>query len=351
MGKQLLVILGAGAPFDLIPAAGGRRLGAAIDELWPPLTKDIFQVNRHTTEVLGKYPGAAGLVGSIRVDLHAERPLEPLLMELSRVTEGPRARQFPEIPLYLQDLFARISRDFTDQPINYARLADRLFASNAGFERMAFLTLNYDTLLEKVLVPSYLGQNITSLESYMGGKCLLVKLHGSVDWVRPLDLNASEHIVLSRYLEIIGGLGNANLPSALQKDIALRRPEDTRWSDDGRRLYYPALSVPLGEYTPVCPSYHLVELTRFLETCTNILVIGVSGRDFDLLRLLEANLPQQVWSFALVDGNRDAAIRARENFLDAVPRLRTCRVLQTHSDGFSSFILGDGLERYIEESG
>lgn len=337
----------------------GRPFGQADSNYTPPLTKDLFWANPVTGRILDSYPGARTLAGSIRYDLQKGEGLESILLRLRDAEDLPRAQQFPEVPLFLQDLFGKISENYTSLPVNYARLADMLFKEDSGFESIAFVTLNYDTLLEKVLAPDYLGKPIGDMGSYITRRCLLVKLHGSVDWAERLDLNIVKPGIQAfsreEYLALIRARKNAGLRSARTGDISLRSPTNL-WEDapppQPIEVYYPALSAPLGEYEPVCPSNHIDALKEFLSGCRNVLAIGVSGSGEDLLKLLEENLPQDVHSFWLIDQGEDNAERAYQNFVTRCSQLRMKFPRKALADGFTGFILSEdwGLEKFVTGS-
>ncbi|MCH7697912.1 MAG: hypothetical protein IH865_03085 [Chloroflexi bacterium] len=355
MGKNALVILGAGAAHDLIPLGkDGQPLGSSAPNLVPPLTRAVFEDNIITKGILDQYQGARNLAGTIRIELEKDDAvLEPLLERMAEAEEKTLSQQFPQIPLYLQDLFLNISRQYTNQAINYQRLAFQLFSEESGLEQIAFLTLNYDTILDDVLSPSYLSLT-QSMASYANSECLLVKLHGSVNWARTFEFEQSRHESFGRreYLNLIGSLGYRGIGDKLGPDFAEHPPSGQRWThqDEGNlrtfTIYYPALSVPLGEYNPyyACPSSHVEALKEFLKDCKNVLAIGVSGRDQDLLGLLQDGLPKEVGMFALVDSSLAAANSSLDRF-SKVPQLSTWHLRYT--DGFSGFILQGGLEEVI----
>ncbi len=377
MSKRALVILGAGAAHDLIPMVN-EQVGLGLSQPValgsvnlsvpePPLTKDVFRASPHTQRLLDTYKRARDLSGPIRIALHRDdQQLEPLLKQYYDADEQPIASQFPEIPLYLQDLFTQVSQ-YTNQPVNYQQLAHRLFSAEAGFEKVAFLTLNYDTLLDDMLFPDFLGGALEDdVASYIGDRCMLVKLHGSVNWVKECEIEwpSDTALNLSRYLDLIASFGSSGLRTRFQSEITVRKSSYQRWQrhradrEIGRcTIYYPALSVPLGEYDMYdnCPRSHIEELKGFLKECRNVLAIGVSGRDGDLLKLLEENLPENVHSFWLVDKGKENTKRAYSNFVNACPKLKPKwphNAFPPGGEGFTDFILHSewGLDKFITGS-
>ncbi len=381
MGKRALVILGAGAAHNLIPlihrpADDGsftvEALGSVAEQsdfLEPPLTKDVFRAGRVTKELLDTYKRARDLSGPIRIALlKDDQQLEPLLKGYYESDDDLIAKQYPEIPLYLRDLFVRVSR-YTNQPVNYQELAHRLSSAEADFEQIAYLTLNYDTLLDEVLFPDYLGGALEEggMKAYIGDKCMLVKLHGSVNWVKECEIDWPGQVkafYLPGYLDTVASFGSRGLQERFQPEISIREATKDLWEmvEQGSpfwryKIYYPALSVPLGDYdmNDNCPRDHIEALREFLGGCRNVLAIGVSGRDGDLLKLLKEHLPEDIHSFWLVDKGADNAQLAYGNFLNGCPQLigkRPHSGYRPPGEGFTDFILDSerGLAEFIRGS-
>jgi hypothetical protein len=350
MGKRLVVILGAGASYDLIPAANGQYFATANWNYRPPLTSQIFVDSPLTEPVLDHYPGASDLAVHIRRELYRDRPLEEVLLELSKADHDPVKRQFLEVPLYLQELLGTVSTRFTTQPYNYQLLLSRLAAPAMEFERVAIVTLNYDSILDHALA-QYFG-DVWTMDTYMNERFLYVKLHGSVNWARRLD-GPTVNIIgfdLGDYLQL---LRQADAIS-LSPHIEIRSHETRLAPIAGTmagQLLYPALSVPLGTYQPVCPQEHLRALEEFLRECDNVLVVGCSGKDGDLLEILRNGLPERLKAFMLVDNSRRAAIESRQRFAEAIPMLGAAPYSGINADGFSTFVIGDGLDEFIAHCG
>jgi hypothetical protein len=340
MGENALVILGAGASRDIIPPVPNQ---ARIEEEYQsPVTAELFGEGRAIRERIEKYEGVLQLASNLTIRLRSQT-LESILAEFSKSREPRRQAQFRQIPLYLQDLFWDISWRYTNEAINYTHLIDELFEV---FDHVTFLTLNYDLFMERALGIATLSKVLAPLGSYVSSKWLLVKLHGSASWGRKL----LEYTAVDRnregshdaYLEVIA---TARLNENLG-EIQLLAPAN-RWIRT-QPLYYPALTVPVdGKYEYNCPRAHLEALKDRLPDCSHVLAIGVSGKDQDLLDLMNQRLPNVVRQFVLVNNGADATSEAATNFSRAAPQLGA---VSLRDAGFSDFLLTGGLTQFCRSA-
>jgi hypothetical protein len=276
---ELVVILGAGASRACTPRPGN-------DLVRPPLAAELFDP-RYEEIVLRHYPLANAASSDIRVVVAGGAvALEQFLRERLRDSPDPYARRrYLQIPLYLQDLLAVVSHDYTQHPDNF----DRVINASLALDRVTFVTLNYDTIFDSRLALQT-GQ-ITTLEHYVGEeRWALVKLHGSVDWARRVNVTEVPTID-DRMVRAFTDLGE-ELEGVLDPEIIFRpiaAMQTFRWDPDIPSLFFPALSVPLGtEDELVCPPTHVEVLRHRLQSTDglNLLVVGYSGVDQEVLKLL-----------------------------------------------------------------
>ena len=143
---------------------------------------DLF--NASYAPILHRYPLAEAASADIRLrTASGSVALEQFLRERLRDSEDPYAqRRFFQVPLYLQELLFSVSRTdgngYTEHPENYDALVNACLA----LERVSFVTLNYDTLLDQRL---FIYSRLDTLASYIdpNERWALFKLHGSVNWV------------------------------------------------------------------------------------------------------------------------------------------------------------------------
>lgn len=341
-GKSALVILGAGASHDLLATVPTR----VREKFKPPLTQHLFGTSRLVLETLRHFPEARALASSVSVEIAQGRGLEEILADLSTDHSSPTTERFRELTLYLRELFWLVSENYTDQPINYEHLSTKLLHQTSGLSNVAFVTLNYDVILDRVLQGRFLGL-ADHKDGYISERCMLVKPHGSVDWVRRVDSVAPKDL-----LSIVDQAKAKHLHRKIisELDVDFRpvgdiivHPEWNLWDSD--HIYYPVLSVPLGNYNFVCPPPHTDALKEFLPGCKNLLSVGFSARDRDLLIFLAGQLPLlSTFCFVAFKGAEEAATR----FRDEVPQAEGAANQLVIADEFSSFLRTGGLEAFIE---
>ena len=282
--KTVLVVIGAGASRD---AANGS--GPVPDNaLRPPIASEIFQYRDTFEPILDRYPGAKRLQRAIlgpKSRVGGEFDLEQELETLR--TAERTARAFYEIPPFLRDVFRRVSQHYLGHPETYLTLAMAL----ADAHDVAFVSLNYDTLLEQALQEAYQLAPIAGLDDYAAnGRPLVVKPHGSIDWwwADPYGAKTFDELLDSLAL----GLSSDRLrfsPGGEYADEMRLRQRRGGQQTGPDVLFYPALTAPLAEKGPdqiLCPISHLEKLSEFQSHCVKYLFIGTSGWDTHVLELL-----------------------------------------------------------------
>lgn len=342
MAKNLTIILGAGASHSLNP--GGKVLDN--QGYRPPLTKDIFGKNREFRIILRSFPLAEILASDIDRQLRQNKPgvgleqiLESYEKELKNGKNNLITRQFLQIPLYLNELFGKISTGFTSQPDEYNTLVNLTLKSLDG---VLFLTLNYDNLLEIPLSKNY-GVDFSKEKHYINEKWRLVKLHGSINWYKEFSSRKEQEPTDAKYFDL---LKTSTLPLSLENSFTL-----TSMNGYGRRYFgrvpvYPAITVPVnGKYDINCPELHQKAARDFLSTCNNYLIVGTSGNDRDLFDMLKDNAKSG--KVLVVGKEENDTGKTREKFMTAVPQFQRNISIYFHNRGFSEFVDSGELDNFL----
>jgi hypothetical protein len=314
VAEDLVIIIGAGASHDCaVMRRGDGKSPYTLrdpDGDWrPPLTRSLFEPRATFAPILDDYPAAQAAAADIRALIDTAAPpdqafaLERYLRETLKESNSEDDRyRFRQIPLYLQHLLHEVSRQYTTDPENYHRLVNA--ALRSGLKNVTFITLNYDTILDRLLfqrtLRGTLSGNPEDMSDYVrkDRRWALFKLHGSVNWVRRV-LTPIDELPLPREFDpgpVFTGWFAAT-ESQIDED-QLDPTIELRVTDHvyelrfvGNRLYYPALSVPIGPDTQLlnCPKFHLDALRERLRRMGNticVLVVGFSGLDVEVIDLL-----------------------------------------------------------------
>ncbi len=288
---MLLVICGAGASYDSAPSRqptgqlGGR---STQDQFRPPLANELFGDRGFFGPILQKYPQCLPVIPRLRHIAHdssVEAELQRLQAEIPEYFE--RHAQLAAIRYYLQEVLSICGASWQSENnfiTNYLTLVDDIKRFKKRDEKVCFVTFNYDTILDDALGRA--GYPFRDMDSYIARDLMLVKLHGSVNWGRKVDMlvdrlphNDRQELaraLIERYssLQILKphlliGVGEA--PPAYRDNMPV----------------VPALAIPVEEKLDFeCPDQHVEALKAFLPKVTKILTIGWRGTEKSFMELL-----------------------------------------------------------------
>jgi hypothetical protein len=356
--RQAIIVIGAGASYDSVSENVSSR-----SELQPPLVTELF--DKRFEAILNDYPLAEQLAPDIRIATESGQVvLEAFLRdELLNSEYEHFRRRYHAIPLYLQHLLFEVSQRYTPQPDNY----DRLILEALRLDKVTFITLNYDTLLDQRLA---IDAPIERMVDYVraGRKWALVKLHGSVNWGQrifripdgpptkpPVELAAeAARRTFASYYARLGETIDVDPVIELRTGDSLEElrveweEPDYPYADREGDLYYPSLAVPLGEAdTMVCPDDHAQHVRDHQSQAPgglNVLVIGYSGLDQEVRKLLSWG-GRSLSSLLVVNGSLEqstaaAEVLARELGVEPGPDM-------AFAGGFNDFAQTDAISEWF----
>lgn len=333
---MLMVVFGAGASFDSFPSAPAPSNDTDFNER-PPLASQLFASRDYFRDIARRYPKCLPLIPELEPRSQAGLSVEEVLQEY-QARDDPEARsQLWSIRYYLRALIQDCELRWTARTrgvSNYSSLYNQ--ARRLG--HVCFVTFNYDTLLERAL--TQFDIQFPNLSNYIDSQsCILVKLHGSIDWIywiRKLSTtmlhNEPNELDLIRSAPAID-------PAAL-----LRKVGDTP-REALQEIYFqvPALAIPVvSKSNFVCPDDHLGALRKLLPQVTHIAAIGWSAGEQHFLDLLTANLKQHVAVTAVCGA--EAASK------DVLKRIENAGVKGTFTpvpETFTEFVRVHGIESLL----
>ncbi len=237
------------------------------------------------------------------------------------------------------------------------------------YAKVFYLTVNYDLFLDRAIQTVY-GVTFDSLHSYWQDRCVLTKLHGSVNWGRvilnynPKKASAEGDILqiletldsdlqLSDQIRVIPQLtysaqGGSELPSIENQNKAVVR---LRSAD--RATHYPALSVPIeGKTDSYISEDQLENIRAFLRGCSDFLVIGFSGLDEHVVQL--SRDVTKVRNLEIVSGGRARGVKTLQKFAATseafkihVPQHAFPGTWSPFDGGFAHFVDSGELDSFL----
>jgi len=339
--ENLTIIFGAGAS-----CASGAYAPGRDEQCPPPLAKDIFAPI--FDDILGHYPQLTRRVREVRIRLAREENVEEILRDLYD-SAARHQKYWPfQIPLYLRHLFWTFSLYCESGSTDFDVLVHPVLESS--LQRVMFISLNYDLLLDSAIAGCECPKwQFDTMDSYIpkGKKWRLIKPHGSVNWAREISNCPSDRYVGFRPSELSE---NPRFTTDTEPKVAL-------WSRQHHYPYlpgattdgylFPQVVIPADKPKDfACPDSHIQEVRAFLKNCANLLFVGFSGHDDDIISLLET-IPRGSRLMIVGMGKQDAQTIFKRMCSRASDIGRKELVATFYNAGFSEFIRSGELERYL----
>lgn len=254
---MLMVIFGAGASYDSVPAVPAGKVNPG--PFRPPLARDLFERTDLTMQAMAEFPQCQAIMPDLQNSSNNET-VEHVLQGFQDEDHPLRRRQLAAVRFYLQFMISKCQEDWkpvTRAGTNYQVLLSRLEHIRGPEEQVCLVTFNYDTMLEEAIW-STLGLPMRDLTDYIADpNYKVIKPHGSVNWAHQVHTYRSE-TVHARGLawELIDRVDQLNISSAYS--ITAARPPGR--SVENKPLF-PAIAIPIErKSTYECPDDHLEAL-------------------------------------------------------------------------------------------
>jgi hypothetical protein len=246
-------------------------------------------------------------------------------------------RQLAGLRFYLQEVTwetgSRWSAAAFNQT-NYALLTDAIERWRRRHdESVAYVTFNYDRMLEAALRPFLNLTWETGLDGYTNGPTRVYKVHGLADWGHRVVM--PQNYVFSDYRWMLVQQAPSLVPSANEwrrfLEYAIQQP--SRAGSEMGILLYPAIALPAtGKAGFECPAPHLEALDQDLARMDRLLVVGWKGQEEHFLKLLARQTQKVVAD--IVSGGEQSAIEVVERLAGRLKGL----VASPFSGGFSDYV-------------
>lgn len=300
-----IVILGAGASYDCINRFH-EFFGSIDAHKWrPPLGNDIFGVRANFREIYDKYAGAKSLSHSINSGNDIEDFFQKKWDLAVEKNDKHTLANIINIQYCLQELFYKISTEYSKNigVSNYHVLIQQAhdYYIETG-EEVAFITFNYDLLLEYALIQHYNEETEISKQTYTKYPIKIFKPHGSCNWFRKFKGEKSgfdfHNLLINKpaYNEILNQLDEEiivsdfpikNIHSDLINfpifHLGIDRTNQNQFTN-----CFPQLLIPIKTKDEfVMSQEHLDMMNDFLSKCKDMLIIGWKGQEERFLETLK----------------------------------------------------------------
>jgi len=331
---MLLVILGAGASYDSV---SHFRAPAQSDDR-PPLASELFENRPEFVKVMYRFGRCRQIVPFLRGQgVAIER-------ELARIQS--QADSFDDVHSELAAIryYLRFAiRECVERWVrkhyginNYVTMVREIarWRAESG-EKVAFVTFNYDTMLETAVM-QVLGFSVSDFLSYIRNPDYSVfKLHGSVNWARVIPVATPNSYTYDRVINEALSLGRG-----MTSEFAI--VDHAEMLNDGRGVLFPALALPVDRKDEFsCPTEHIAALANVIPQITKISIIGWRATEEKLLNMLRSRLTGLSGSAELM-----IVAESRKSALDTFENLGVHDKIAnwtTFDDGFSGLAL-NGFE-------
>ncbi len=272
-------------------------------------------------------------------------PVVPLLQQrpkgigveqiLQRLVEnekayGIRTQQMMSVRFYLQRIIWQSTAEWVQESggaTSYATLVDLIRQYQPQNAKVAFITVNYDMMLEQVLT-TLMDWEFRSVADYVHEDgWSLFKLHGSVNWGR----------VVTGVSQPVSSYADPELVNLLIRGASADQLTDSFYvvpqlpgvRKDTLALA-PAVAIPVEAKSSFeCPSAHITALAQLLPSVSRLMVIGWRAQDQEVLDLLRKEIGHPVRGY-VVSGSENGAV-------ETIRRLDAAGVIGEYDASFAGF--------------
>ena len=286
---MLMVIFGAGATFDSAPRYPARTSEPQVELDRPPLADQLFDEKPPFAAAMDRFKACRPLISPLRYrsqGVSVEQALSRLQGTCLQNDQG--RREMVAIRFYLQFMIRECVSGWENRHnhvTNYYTLLHSI-RQNRKDLKVAFVTFNYDTMLEDAL-SVVMNLPIKTIDDYVKSpEYKLFKVHGSVNWGRSMTgVPFPDNMVADQFTNEMIRFGNIILQGdCVTKHYSLT--EDSGQDQEPEPLF-PAIAIPVETKAEFeCPDKHLSLLKSSIREITKILIIGWRGMDPHFIQIL-----------------------------------------------------------------
>jgi hypothetical protein len=342
-----MVIFGAGASADSLRQYRLQRDSQPYEDR-PPLSDELFDTRfGFAYQGLPTIHEVAGEIADRPDGMSVEQKLEEMQAEAVKGLDARRWTHLMAIRFYLRRLIYHCDQEWPARVAgrtNYVDLVGAIRRWSRTNGPFSLVTFNYDLMLD-VACQSSLDLDLNDVADYVSrSKWILVKPHGSANWVRTAG-----------YAPTI--IGPAPTPASVIRSTDKLMPSNSFQviagpeqvvGADGTTLVLPALTIPVQAKAEFeCPSEHVAALGVAISNVTHLLVIGWRGAEQHFWKLWANTSPRRAPKVHIVTSSGDPT---RSKVLtDNLDSIGARSPYTFTSGGFTRFVEERHLDAFLAE--
>lgn len=308
-----MVIFGAGASFD----SHFHYHENDFNHVWrPPLANELFAPrNDSFLKVYNKYFGVKSLLPGLNVKEDIEDYFDQLWNKAKVQNNKEVLSLIVNLVYAIQELMLEISEKNKEIGLsNYSAIVNQAnLYSNLKNQDVAFVSFNYDLLLENAISEVYVGGQspLNHFDNYTNNRIKLFKPHGSANWgkkiktkiIRDSDSNQKYFYEFKYDFDRIEQMleSNFELVYSDSKKILLT---NSSYSETDFDYYFPQLLLPMKNKDEfIMPNSQIKLLEEITPNVSEILIIGWKGNEEKFNALLKTYLKDRDISVTIVSSD------------------------------------------------
>jgi hypothetical protein len=284
-----MVIFGAGASFD----SHFHYYQNDFNHIWrPPLANELFSPRIDSfLKVYNDYFGVKTLLSGLNLKEDIEDYFDHLWNKAKTENNKEVLSIIVNLVYAIQELMLKISENNNEIGLsNYSAIVNQANQySNLKNQDVAFVSFNYDLLIENAISEVYVGKQspLNDLDNYTNNRIKLFKPHGSANWGRKIErIILNEDDSHQKYFYEFK-YDFERIEQMLERDFELIYSDSKKidknkslYMESGLDYYFPQLLLPMKNKDEfIMPQSHIKLLEEITPKVSEILIIGWKGNE------------------------------------------------------------------------
>jgi hypothetical protein len=315
-----MVIFGAGASFD----SHFHYYENDFNHIWrPPLANELFAPRSDSfLKIYNNYYGVKSLLPGLNVKEDLEDYFDQLWNKAKIENNSEVLSLIVNLVYAIQELMLVISEKNKEIGLsNYSAIVNQAYLySNLKKQDVAFVSFNYDLLLENAISEVYVGKQspLKHFDNYTNNKIKLFKPHGSANWgkkikrkiIRESESNQKYFYEFKYDFDRIEQMLESDF-ELVNSDSKKKTLTNSLYDETDFDYFFPQLLLPMKNKDEfIMPESQIKLLEELTPKVSEILIIGWKGNEEKFNTLLQNCLKDRDVSITIVSSeNSDVRYR------------------------------------------